>query len=109
MIRPIAAVFVLLAQVATASAQVPATPRGSGSTATNCTPTATTSDPNSIATPGQPGEPLTDKLARSGGVLCPPTGVDPEIRAPAPDGGTAKTPVVPPPGTPGGDPGVRPK
>ena len=56
---------------------------------------------------GPGSEPLTDKLARSDGVLCPPAGVDPEIRAPTPEGGT--TPVIPPPGSPGGDPSIRPK
>src|SRR6267378_101394 len=50
---------------------------------------------------------LGDKLARSDGVLCPPAGVDPEIRAPTPE--TGNTPVIPPPGSPGGDPTVRPK
>jgi hypothetical protein len=58
-------------------------------------------------TTGQAREPLGDKLAKSDGVLCPPAGVDPEMRAPAPDVG--KTPVIPPPGSPGGDPNVRPK
>ncbi|HKU05146.1 MAG TPA: hypothetical protein VJR30_03685 [Bradyrhizobium sp.] len=58
-------------------------------------------------TTGQSREPLGDKLARSDGVLCPPANVDPEMRAPTPDGG--KTPVIPPPGSPGGDPSVRPK
>ena len=58
-------------------------------------------------TTGQRAEPLGDKLARSDGVLCPPAGVDPEMRAPTPD--TGNTPVIPPPGSPGGDPTVRPK
>jgi hypothetical protein len=58
-------------------------------------------------TTGQRPEPLGDKLARSDGVLCPPPGVDPEMHAPAPDAG--KTPVIPPPGSPGGDPTIRPK
>jgi hypothetical protein len=58
-------------------------------------------------TTGQAREPLGDKLARSDGVLCPPQGVDPEIRAPTPN--TGNTPVIPPPGSPGGDPNVRPK
>ena len=52
------------------------------------------------------GEPLSDKLARTDGVLCPPN-VDPEIRAPVPGGG--KTPVIPPPGSPGGDQSIQPK
>ena len=59
------------------------------------------------STTGSAAEPLGDKLARSGGVLCPPAGVDPEIRAPTPDAGN--TPVIPPPGSPGGDPRLRPK
>src|SRR5688572_14631834 len=42
-------------------------------------------------TTGQSREPLGDKLARSEGVLCPPEGIDPEIRAPTPEGGN--TPV----------------
>lgn len=41
------------------------------------------------------GSNLSDKLARSDGVICPPTHLDPEIRAPAPGGG--RTPVIPPP------------
>ncbi|MDB5503152.1 MAG: hypothetical protein JWR89_3054 [Tardiphaga sp.] len=93
---------------ATPSAQIaPVPPRG----ATNCTPTETgprgTITPNGNATTGQSPEPLADKLARSDGVLCPPTGVDSEIHAPTPD--TGNTPVIPPPGSPGGDPSVRPK
>jgi hypothetical protein len=58
-------------------------------------------------TTGQRAEPLGDKLAKSDGVLCPPAGIDPEIHAPTPDAGN--TPVIPPPGSPGGDPTIRPK
>ena len=58
-------------------------------------------------TTGQRAEPLSDKLARADGVLCPPAGIDPEIRAPTPE--TGNTPVIPPPGSPGGDPTVPPK
>lgn len=52
------------------------------------------------------GTNLSEKLAQSDGVLCPPN-VDPGIKAPTPDVG--KMPVIPPPGSPGGDPSVRPK
>jgi hypothetical protein len=38
---------------------------------------------------------LGQKLAQSGGVICPPPDLDPAIRAPAPGGG--QTPVIPPP------------
>ena len=50
---------------------------------------------------------LSDDLSRSKGVICPPAGVDPGISAPPVGGGV--TPVIPPPGTPGGDPGLVPK
>ena len=53
-------------------------------------------------------EHLSDKLARTDGVICPPAGLDPQIRSPAPGGG-GNMPVIPPPGSPGGDPNVRPK
>ena len=77
----------------------------------DCSPMPRPQDPSHAApegtTTGQSREPLGDKLARSDGVLCPPAGVDPEMRAPTPEGGN--TPVIPPPGSPGGDPSVRPK
>jgi hypothetical protein len=59
------------------------------------------------ATVGRSNEPLGDKLAKSNGVLCPPSNVDPEMRAPAPN--TGNMPVIPPPGSPGGNPNVQPK
>ena len=53
------------------------------------------------------GRSLSDQLARSGGVICPPSAVDPEIHAPTPPGGAM--PVIPPPGSPGGDQSIQPK
>ena len=91
---------------ATPPAQTATPPRG----ANNCAPTESTPQGNIApqgTTTGQRPEPLGDKLARSDGVLCPPAGVDPAIRAPTPE--TGNTPVIPPPGSPGGDPSVRPK
>jgi len=64
--------------------------------------------PDGTTTTGQSREPLGDKLAKSDGVLCPPSGVDPDMHAPAPSTDGAM-PVIPPPGTPGGNPNVRPK
>jgi hypothetical protein len=49
---------------------------------------------------------LSDKLARTDGVICPPN-VGNDMRLPTPDAG--RTPVIPPPGSPGGDPSVQPK
>jgi hypothetical protein len=53
-----------------------------------------------------PNQTLSEKLDRTEGVLCPPN-IDPDIKAPTPDVGTM--PIIPPPGSPGGDPTVRPK
>jgi hypothetical protein len=53
-----------------------------------------------------PGATLSDKLAESRGVICPPA-VDPAMTQKPPAGGTIK--IVPPPGSPGGDPTVLPK
>lgn len=108
----------LIAVPAAAIAQAPPTPvTPSQATAppppqrsSQCAP-AQPAQPHSNTAPGettgQAREPLGDRLAESNGVLCPPEGVDPAMRAPAPDVG--KTPVIPPPGSPGGDPNVQPK
>ncbi len=56
---------------------------------------------------GQSGGNLSDKLANSNGVICPPAGVDPQMHVPAPQEG--RMPVIPPPGTPGGDQKTIPK
>ena len=110
-------VIVAVADVAGAQAPPsPATPPArtappSPERAVNCAPMPPGRQSGTVvpdgATTGQRTEPLGDKLARSDGVLCPPAGVDPEMHAPAPDVG--KTPVIPPPGSPGGDPTIRPK
>ncbi len=50
---------------------------------------------------------LSDKLAKTGGVICPPSNVDTDIKAPTPEGG--KIQVIPPPGTPQNQPNVQPK
>jgi hypothetical protein len=47
-------------------------------------------------------------LARSGGVITPPADVDPQIKRMPPHSGDPM-PVIPPPGTPGGDPSIKPK
>jgi hypothetical protein len=111
---------VLMATAGAALAQAPPTPSTppaktappSPERTANCAPmqpkpNAGTAVPDGTTTTGQRAEPLGDKLARADGVLCPPAGVDPDMHAPAPD--TGKTPVIPPPGSPGGDPTIRPK
>jgi hypothetical protein len=56
---------------------------------------------------GESGPTLSDKLARSNGVICPPNDVDQDMQKPAPGGGRMK--VIPPPGGPGGDQSTIPK
>ena len=56
---------------------------------------------------GSGGRDLSDKLSDLKGVICPPAGVDPDIRVQPRQGGDIK--VIPPPGSPGGDPNVEPK
>jgi hypothetical protein len=68
---------------------------------------ATIGEGGALDTNKPDGGDLSDRLARSGGVICPPSQVDPAIKAPTPPGGSM--PVIPPPGSPGGDPKIQPK
>ena len=118
---PILAIAILATIPAAAFAQAPPTPvtppaatappnadRGSQNCApTQAVPNDSTIAPRGNSTTGQASEPLGDKLAKSDGVLCPPTGIDPGMHTPAPNTGSMQ--VIPPPGSPGGDPSIRPK
>ncbi|HJT09065.1 MAG TPA: hypothetical protein VJ747_19185 [Stellaceae bacterium] len=55
-----------------------------------------------------PSGSLSDELSRSGGVVRPPSTGDQGVVAP-PKAGPQSTPVIPPPGTPGGNQEVQPK
>lgn len=113
------ALFVVLASFTSAQAlaQAPVKPppnnseKAAGAGRSDpCAPgSATVGAGNQVVAPNarKSDETLSDHLAKSGGVICPPPGVDPEIRARTPEGGT--TPVIPPPGSPGGDQSVQPK
>ncbi|MDF3813274.1 MULTISPECIES: hypothetical protein [Rhodopseudomonas] len=93
-----------------ASAQTPPAAPPTAANPSGCAPAAIAPGQSGSAKPGittGQGRPLGEKLADSNGVLCPPTGIDPEMRAPTPQTGTMR--VIPPPGTPGGDPTVQPK
>src|ERR1700730_8297996 len=48
------------------------------------------------------------KFERDDGVIRPREDVDPDMTAKSPDTG-ARTPVIPPPGSSGGDPSIKPK
>ncbi|MBT3069409.1 hypothetical protein KKP04_00800 [Rhodomicrobium sp. Az07] len=68
-------------------------------------------DPNRVPTPQmRPGETLTEHLDRNDGVIRPQERNTPAmstVMPPEPHPNT--TPVIPPPGTRGGDPDVRPE
>jgi hypothetical protein len=59
-------------------------------------------------TSAAPSGSLSDELSRSGGVMQPPSTGDQGVVAP-PKAGPQSTPVIPPPGTPGGNQEVQPK
>ena len=52
---------------------------------------------------------LSDKLDKSNGVITPSTNVDPSMTKTAPVPNPNSTPVIRPPGTPGGPAGAEPK
>jgi type IV secretory pathway VirB10-like protein len=86
-IGPVFALAVLCAVIGTARA----------ADTTGCTP-----QERQQADQNSPSQRLNDTAA----VICPPD-VDPAMKKPTPK--TGDTPVIPPPGTPGGDPNVQPK
>jgi hypothetical protein len=70
-------------------------------------PAATSSiDPKACSEQERSNKTLSEKLGQTNGVICPPD-IDAGMQAPTPDAGS--TPVIPPPGSPGGNPNVRPK
>jgi len=100
------------------AAPAPATPQAQTApsnldrTTNGCAPTQVSPQEGRVLPSNPQGEaakPLGDTLAQSDGVLCPPPGVDPEMHAPTPNPPSGSMPVIPPPGSPGGDPNVRPK
>jgi hypothetical protein len=113
--RTLATIAMLLATAAMARAQAPPAnpvPAAGPQATVRCAPVqpptaGNEKDDRSQQTVGQSREPLSDRLAQSGGVLCPPGNHEPEMQKQPPE--TGKTPVIPPPGSPGGDPTVRPK
>jgi hypothetical protein len=55
------------------------------------------------------GSSMSERLSRSQGVIRPPQEVDPAMQQETPPTGPNSMPVIPPPGTPGGEPRVKPK
>jgi len=61
------------------------------------------------APPPSGGGDLSKQLDRSNGVIRPPQKIDPDMQVSPPDPGAQRTPVIPPPGSPGGAQGIEPK
>lgn len=110
----LAAVAALMLAPAMAAAQAPPKPNSP------IAPKSEQLDPdacgNNRGTVGEGGEmqikkpdggDLSEQLAQSNGVICPPPQFDPAIKASTPPGGSM--PVIPPPGSPGGDRNIQPK
>jgi hypothetical protein len=111
---PKARLFALGSAVALALVGGPAAAQISGAPAAP-PPGSDTAVPEKVAPPQDaiqgpaPGESLSDHLGDTGGVIRPSGNPDPGIAAQPPDPDPGTTRVIPPPGTPGGDPSVQPK
>lgn len=70
-------------------------------------PPGVNGDPPTLGGGDSNRESLSEKLAESKGIICPPAGIDAEMQVTPPAGGTLR--IIRPPGTPGGDPSVQPK
>ena len=92
----------LLMGVTPALAQAPST----------ANPTVPVAPPNAAQTPPEKiAPPDSDKrtgLSQQNGTITPPN-VDPGMTVSPPRDGAGRTPVIPPPGSPGGNPSVVPK
>ena len=66
-------------------------------------------EPSSTGSTSGSGATLSEKLERSDGVIRPPGGIAPDMTVPAPVPNPGTTPVIPPPGSPGGNPRIDPR
>jgi hypothetical protein len=65
--------------------------------------------PGASTVTDEKGRSLSEKLNTSDGVLRPKGDPDPGITAKPPEPNPNSTPVIKPPGSPGGDPSIKPK
>jgi hypothetical protein len=100
---PILAALILAAGPALAQNPQPANPAN---------PTVPVAPPNAAPPPPEqiapPDRSLSDRLSRDKGTIAPPN-VDPGMTVRPPARCVGSTPVIPPPGSPGGNPSVIPK
>jgi hypothetical protein len=100
--RPVLFAFAMLSLLSSAAAQT-TTPAPPQEAPKECPPGAGPNAP----TVGDAKGTLSERLASSKGIICPPAGVDPSMQQQPQEGGSLK--VIPPPGSPGGNQQVQPK
>src|SRR5436190_23629737 len=88
-------ILAVCASCAVAAAQAPTVPQGPDHPGSSCPPGT---GPNAPTVGKNQDKPLSDQLAQSKGVICPPAGVDAEMRVRPPEGGAMR--VIPPPSSP---------
>lgn len=104
----LSSVIASTAATAWAQSSVPSDPPAAGPpTPPNvaCAPGMRSQSPTTGS--GLPGPTLSDQLAQSKGVICPPESLDKEMAVPPPETGHLR--VIPPPGSPGSDQSIQPK
>ena len=102
----IAALALVIGIVVTTARIAPAQERAPGSTMQKPEADAHKQSPSLPST----GETLSERLHRSDGVIKPPSGIDPGMQvAPKDPNAGSNMPVIPPPGSPGGDRSIQPK
>jgi len=102
----IAALTLVAAIVVTTARIAPAQERAPGSTMQKPEADAPKQSPSLPST----GETLSERLHRSDGVIEPPSGIDSGMHvAPKDPNAGSNMPVIPPPGSPGGDQNIQPK
>ena len=72
-------------------------------------PAESTPAPDATGETGEPDKSLSEELKEKEGVLEPPRDMDSKIERPAPVPDPNTTPVLPPPGSPGGDQSIQPR
>ena len=97
--------FLALALIATA---MPGVRAQSASPPEHASPTAPSKNPKADPQGNDSAHDRDEQLSRSPGVIEPPATGDQNI-VPSPDVGPNTMPVIPPPGTKGGNPQVEPK
>jgi hypothetical protein len=68
-----------------------------------------TQDPRSTGSVGRSGAPLSDKLDSTDGVIRPPHNIAPDMSVQPPTLSQGTMRIIPPPGSPGGNPTIDPK